>query len=60
MKGAIVWVCGPGLGMEEAEQTLPLLLKAGRQVVADAGALSWAAGKAEALKGVSVITPHNR
>lgn len=53
-----VWVCGPGLGMEEAEQTLPLLLKAGRQVVADAGALSWAAGKAEALKGVSVITPH--
>ena len=53
-----VWVCGPGLGKDEVEQALPCLLEGGRQVVADAGALSWAAGEPERLKGVSVITPH--
>lgn len=53
-----VWVCGPGLGVEEVGETLPLLLKAKRKVVADAGIFSWAAGKPERLKGVSVITPH--
>lgn len=53
-----VWVCGPGLGLEEAGQALPLLVNAGRKVVADAGVLTWAAGEPERLKGVSVITPH--
>ncbi|WP_193791525.1 NAD(P)H-hydrate dehydratase [Bombella intestini] len=53
-----VWVCGPGLGKEEVERTLPLLLRAHRKIVADAGALTWAAGHPELLRGVSVITPH--
>jgi hydroxyethylthiazole kinase-like uncharacterized protein yjeF len=53
-----VWICGPGLTVEEAAHALPILLSAGRQVVADAGALGLAAGVPEKLKGVSVITPH--
>ncbi|WP_282802851.1 NAD(P)H-hydrate dehydratase [Bombella apis] len=53
-----VWVCGPGLCLEEVERTLPCLQKSGRTIVADAGALSWAAGHPERLKGVSVMTPH--
>lgn len=53
-----VWVCGPGLDQAEVQATLPALLRAGRVVVADAGALSQAAGAPERLAGVAVITPH--
>lgn len=53
-----VWLCGPGLTEEEVEATLPLLLEKGRVVLADAGALGWAAGAPMKLQGVSVITPH--
>ncbi len=52
------WVCGPGLGQDTARETLPKLLAAGRQVVADADALSGFAGNPEALRGVAVLTPH--
>jgi len=52
------WVCGPGLDGDEVRAALPALLRAGRQVVADAGALSEAAGEPERLAGAAVITPH--
>jgi hydroxyethylthiazole kinase-like uncharacterized protein yjeF len=53
-----VWVCGPGLGVERARPALPALLAAGREVVADADALSAFAGQPEALSGAAVLTPH--
>jgi hydroxyethylthiazole kinase-like uncharacterized protein yjeF len=53
-----VWVCGPGLTEEEVTGTLPRLVEAGRCVLADAGALSAAAGQPDALRGVAVMTPH--
>lgn len=53
-----VWVCGPGLGHDEVRAALPRLLAAGRQVVADAGALTEASGQPERLRGVCVATPH--
>jgi hydroxyethylthiazole kinase-like uncharacterized protein yjeF len=53
-----VWVCGPGLGQDAALAALPRLLAAGRQVVADADALSAHAGHPEALRGAAVLTPH--
>ncbi len=53
-----VWVCGPGLGPDEVRAALPALLRAKRVVVADAGALTEAAGEPERLRGVSVATPH--
>jgi len=53
-----VWVCGPGLGMEAARRCVPMLIAAGRAVVADADALTAFAGAPEALRGVAVITPH--
>ena len=53
-----VWVCGPGLGQERARDAVPLLLRAGRQVVADADALGAFAGTPEALRGCAVLTPH--
>ncbi len=52
------WVCGPGLGLEAARASLPKLLAAGRQVVADADALGAYAGNPEALRGAAVLTPH--
>ena len=52
------WVCGPGLGQDAARAALPRLLAAGRQVVADADALSAHAGRPEALRGAAVLTPH--
>jgi hydroxyethylthiazole kinase-like uncharacterized protein yjeF len=52
------WVCGPGLSQDAARAALPLLLAAGRQVVADADALGAAAGEPERLCGCTVITPH--
>ncbi|MXV44603.1 NAD(P)H-hydrate dehydratase [Saccharibacter sp. 17.LH.SD] len=53
-----VWVCGPGLTPDEVGCVLPMLLKGQRHVVGDAGALGWAVGDPDRLKGVSVITPH--
>ena len=52
------WVCGPGLGHEAARAALPVLLAAGRLVVADADALGAYAGQPDALRGCTVITPH--
>lgn len=57
-KRRAVWVCGPGLTEDEVAQTLPALLEAQKCVLADAGALSAAAGHPEKLHGVAVITPH--
>ncbi|MFS3133749.1 NAD(P)H-hydrate dehydratase [Gluconacetobacter sacchari] len=54
----VVWVCGPGLTEQEVGRVLPMLLEAGRTVLADAGAFAWAAGAPERLAGVSVVTPH--
>ncbi|MXP63179.1 NAD(P)H-hydrate dehydratase [Roseomonas sp. M0104] len=54
-----VWVLGPGLPATPATRDLlRRVVDAGRQVVADGGALTAAAGKPEALHGVSVLTPH--
>ena len=53
-----VWVCGPGLGSDAARVTLPMLLAAGRTVVADADVFSSFAGHPEGLKGAAVLTPH--
>ncbi len=57
------WVCGPGLGHDEATRALPLLLKegllaAGREVVVDADALTACAGCPERLRGAAILTPH--
>jgi hydroxyethylthiazole kinase-like uncharacterized protein yjeF len=53
-----VWVCGPGLGAEGARQALPLLLAAGRHVVADADTFTAFANQPDALTGSAVLTPH--
>jgi ADP-dependent NAD(P)H-hydrate dehydratase / NAD(P)H-hydrate epimerase len=53
-----VWVCGPGLGVERAGRDLAVLLHAGRQVVADADALTACAGNPDLLRGATVLTPH--
>ena len=53
-----VWVCGPGLGIEAARSTLPRLLQAGRQVVADADVFSAFANDPNGLRGCAVMTPH--
>jgi ADP-dependent NAD(P)H-hydrate dehydratase / NAD(P)H-hydrate epimerase len=53
-----VWVCGPGLGPDTARAILPVLLAAGRCVVADADVFSAFAGEPEALRGAAVLTPH--
>ena len=52
------WVCGPGLGVDAAHVALPVLLASGRQVVADADAFSACAGNPAALRGATVLTPH--
>ena len=52
------WVCGPGLLPEEVEQVFPQLVAAERQILADAGAFSWAAGAPDRLRGAAVLTPH--
>jgi hydroxyethylthiazole kinase-like uncharacterized protein yjeF len=52
------WVCGPGLGADEARTALPQLLAAGRQVVADADAFTAFAHQPEAFRGATVLTPH--
>ena len=55
-KRRTTWVCGPGLGHNAAAADLPLLLAAGRQVVADADALT--KDNLAALRGAAVLTPH--
>jgi len=52
------WVCGPGLGHDEAAAALPVLLAARRLVVVDADALTLCAGAPERLRGATVLTPH--
>jgi len=54
-----VFVCGPGLDLAESTNGLAALIKAKRQIVADAGAFSAAAGAPEALVGCTIITPHS-
>lgn len=53
-----VWVCGPGLGSAGARSALPVLLASHRQVVADADTFTAFAGEPDALRGVTVMTPH--
>ena len=54
-----VWILGPGLPAAPATRALlRRVVAAGRQVVADGGALTAAAGQPEALRGASVLTPH--
>jgi ADP-dependent NAD(P)H-hydrate dehydratase / NAD(P)H-hydrate epimerase len=53
-----VWVCGPGLGPDAARTILPILLAAGRSVVADADVFSAFAGQPDAMRGTAVLTPH--
>ncbi len=53
-----VWVCGPGLGIPAAQAALPILLRANRQTVIDADALTACAGIPQALQGATVLTPH--
>ncbi|SFK67548.1 NAD(P)H-hydrate dehydratase [Falsiroseomonas stagni] len=53
------WVVGPGLPPDGARRALlRQVVDAGRQVVADAGALRAAAGDPAALAGCAVLTPH--
>lgn len=53
------WVVGPGLGLETAATSLATLCaKPGLRILADADALTACAGNPQALRGVSVITPH--
>jgi ADP-dependent NAD(P)H-hydrate dehydratase / NAD(P)H-hydrate epimerase len=52
------WVCGPGLGAEAAASALPVLIAAGRTVVADADVFTAFAGQPDALRGAAVLTPH--
>ncbi len=54
-----VWVIGPGLPPDDATRALlHQAIAAGRQVVADAGALRAATGNPAALAGCAVLTPH--
>lgn len=53
-----VWVCGPGLGPNEARAVLPALIAANRAVVADADVFSAFTGEPDALRGATVLTPH--
>jgi ADP-dependent NAD(P)H-hydrate dehydratase / NAD(P)H-hydrate epimerase len=54
----LVWVCGPGLGVDSCRAVWPELRAAGRSVVADADMFSAYAGEPEALRGAAVLTPH--
>jgi hydroxyethylthiazole kinase-like uncharacterized protein yjeF len=53
-----VWVCGPGLGPEEARAIFPTLVAANRMIVADADVFSAFSGDPDALQGATVLTPH--
>jgi ADP-dependent NAD(P)H-hydrate dehydratase / NAD(P)H-hydrate epimerase len=53
-----VWVCGPGLGPDEARAVFPALIAANRAVVGDADVFSAFTGDPDALAGAAVLTPH--
>ncbi len=53
-----VWVCGPGLGPDDARTIFPALIAANRIVVGDADVFSAFAGQPDALRGAAVLTPH--
>ncbi len=53
-----VWVCGPGLGRDEARTVFPALIAANRVVVGDADVFSAFSGEPGALRGAAVLTPH--
>ena len=53
-----VWVCGPGLGPDEARRAFSALVAARREVVADADVFAAFAGDPDALRGAAVLTPH--
>jgi hydroxyethylthiazole kinase-like uncharacterized protein yjeF len=53
-----VWVCGPGLGPDEARAVFPALIAAKRAVVGDADVFSAFTGNPDALRGAAVLTPH--
>jgi hydroxyethylthiazole kinase-like uncharacterized protein yjeF len=53
-----VWVCGPGLGPDEARTVFPALIAANRMVVGDADVFSAFTGHPDALRGAAVLTPH--
>jgi hydroxyethylthiazole kinase-like uncharacterized protein yjeF len=53
-----VWVCGPGLGPDEARTVFPALVAANRTVVGDADVFSAFTGNPDALRGAAVLTPH--
>jgi hydroxyethylthiazole kinase-like uncharacterized protein yjeF len=53
-----VWVCGPGLGPDEARTVFPALIAANRTVVGDADVFTAFTGDPDALRGAAVLTPH--
>ncbi len=53
-----VWICGPGLGPDEARVVFPTLIDAGRTVVGDADVFSAFANEPDRLRGAAVLTPH--
>jgi hydroxyethylthiazole kinase-like uncharacterized protein yjeF len=53
-----VWVCGPGLGVDDARAAFPVLIATKRAVVADADVFSAFAGNPDGLRGATVLTPH--
>jgi ADP-dependent NAD(P)H-hydrate dehydratase / NAD(P)H-hydrate epimerase len=53
-----VWVCGPGLGADDARAIFPALIAAKRVVVGDADVFSAFSGDPDALRGAAVLTPH--
>jgi ADP-dependent NAD(P)H-hydrate dehydratase / NAD(P)H-hydrate epimerase len=53
-----VWVCGPGLGPDEARAVFPALIAANRTVVGDADVFSAFTGDPDGLRGATVLTPH--
>ncbi|MDD2705115.1 MAG: NAD(P)H-hydrate dehydratase [Acidocella sp.] len=54
-----VWVVGPGLGIARASEALAMIIAAGgRQIIADADALTACAGAPEKLHGATIVTPH--
>lgn len=53
-----VWVCGPGLGPDEARTIFPALIGADRVVVGDADVFSAFTHDPDALRGAAVLTPH--
>ena len=54
-----VWLAGPGLLPHDATHSaMRSIIASGKTLVADAGALSAAAGAPDLLRGAAVITPH--